>query len=56
MRGQIVELTASADGTTLAFSVIGCETDPDQTGVIHLAAGQITRWNPRPASWTAACR
>jgi hypothetical protein len=42
--GEVEELTASADGTALAFRESGCNPGGPQLGVIHLATGQTTRW------------
>jgi hypothetical protein len=53
MSGQVEELTASADGTTLALKVSRCQPGEPQTGVIHLATGQSTRWDT-PADAIAA--
>ncbi|HEX6856623.1 MAG TPA: hypothetical protein VF204_15110 [Streptosporangiaceae bacterium] len=43
--GEVEELTASADGTALAFRDSGCNPGGPQAGVIHLATGRTTRWD-----------
>jgi hypothetical protein len=45
MRGEIEELTASADGSMLAFELSPCTTGGKQVGVIDVATGQATRWD-----------
>ena len=45
VRGEVEELTASADGTALAFRKSGCNPGGPQIGVIHLATGRTTRWH-----------
>jgi hypothetical protein len=50
--GEIERLTASADGTTMAFTVDTCHGV--QFGVIHLDSGQVTRWDAPPRSFEGA--
>jgi hypothetical protein len=56
VRGQIEELTTSADGSVLAFRVSGCNPGGAQLGVIQLATGLTTRWNTPLTPSLAACR
>jgi hypothetical protein len=54
MSGQVEELTASADGTTLALQVSGCNPGGPQTAVIDLVTGQTTRWDTPAGAFDAS--
>jgi Tol biopolymer transport system component len=54
VRGQIEELTTSADGTTLAVKVSGCAPGGPQTAVTDLATGQTTRWDTPARAFDAS--
>jgi len=45
LSGSPEELTSSADGKVVAFSMSGCGNNDLQIGVIHLATGQVTHWH-----------
>jgi hypothetical protein len=45
LSGSPEELTSSADGKVLAFSLSGCQPNDLQIGVIHLTTGQVTHWH-----------
>jgi hypothetical protein len=51
LSGGIEELTSSADGTALGFSVQLCAGGL-QAGMIHLPTGQITRWDSLPEGFS----
>ena len=54
VRGQIDEVTSSADGTTLALKVSGCAPGGLQTAVIDVATGQITSWDTPADTYDAS--
>jgi hypothetical protein len=43
--GRLLELTASADGTTLGYNVQRCEPGEFQVGILNLVTDQTTRWD-----------